>query len=486
MKKVMIGFGLFLVGAQAFAQMANNYNDYQVNSYFNGEYSGYSNSYSNTYSNNYNNYPAMYSGTHNYQDNYQNSSVCTDAITRDLRMGSSNSEVSTLQDYLHDSGYLDATPNGYFGAGTRKAVMLFERDHNLIETGRVGSETSQELNEAICGGDNTTISTVARTTQIPTTYVSQTDPFITTNTFSPNYNSNRSQVTIGNGTISIPSTPALPQPNTSLSPNILPIVPATSQIEGSRIINNGTTGYTVGITQKPSTITVTSPLVSARYKEGDTITVTWVTSNLNANGYQISLENPNGQNKQITITSGNSATILLSKELLDSICNGSCTDNQQDTFRVVVATPVTDIAGVTTNFRAVVSPITIKRATEFLGGVTITATKSPVSSGEAFKLYTSIPTGTLLNGDARNFYSFKIRAICPSNVSVSIAGTPCGVDLPVPFDAPFYNQQIPVTATNTSWYRQDVTFELSVVGINGVILKTSQTKVTIDPNPFNW
>lgn len=465
MKKVMIGFGLFLAGAQAFAGMGYNYNDYQVNSY----------------------------SSFDYSSDYR---VCAVAITRDLRMGSQNAEVTTLQDYLHDEGYLTASPNGYFGSGTRKAVMLFQRDHGISSTGTVGPATRQELNDAICNVDSFSygygssygFASVAPTTQIPTTYVSSVDQFAiptfntplsvsTYNTYpTPNYNSSYP-------VIPVPTVPPV-VPSTLISQAITPIA---TQIQGTTIVNNPGTGYIVGIIPKSASLTVASPLPNSFYVEGDTINLSWSSSNLNALQYQILLENTaTTQSKLITTVSGNSASIFLSKELLDSVCVGTCDSNQQRAFRIVVSTPVTDIAGVTTNFRATVSPVYIKRATPFLGGVSITATKSPVNSGEGFKLFTSIPTGTILETNSNGLYTFKIRALCPVGVTVSIAGTPCGIDIPVPYDAPFFNQQIPVIATSTSWYKQDITFELLIVNLLGQVVSTSRATVTINPAPFNW
>ena len=184
--------------------------------------------------------------------------------------------------------------------------------------------------------------------------------------------------------------------------------------------------------------------------------------------------------------SGNSVSFVLNKELLDLVCATKCDTNQQRSFRVVVSTPVTDIAGNTSNFRAIVTPITIKRATEFLGGISLTTTKNPVNSGEAFRLYTSIPTGSLLDSSNKGLYSFKIRSVCQLSVSISIAGVPCGTDIPVPYDAPFFQQEIPAMITSSSWYKQEITFELVVVNLLGQVVSTSQAKVTVNPAPFNW
>lgn len=75
---------------------------------------------------------------------------CTD-LTKTLSKGSQNSQVLKLQQYLFEGGYLVAKPNGYFGAGTVKAVKSFQYEHQLSETGSLGSATRKKIKDVSCG-----------------------------------------------------------------------------------------------------------------------------------------------------------------------------------------------------------------------------------------------------------------------------------------------------------------------------------------------
>ncbi|WP_306253268.1 peptidoglycan-binding protein [Parvularcula sp. IMCC14364] len=67
----------------------------------------------------------------------------------DLTVGSSGPEVLELQERLADLGYPVGTPDGVFGRGTGQAVVLFQLDYGLEETGDVDETTWSKLNEAV-------------------------------------------------------------------------------------------------------------------------------------------------------------------------------------------------------------------------------------------------------------------------------------------------------------------------------------------------
>jgi peptidoglycan hydrolase-like protein with peptidoglycan-binding domain len=62
-----------------------------------------------------------------------------------LRQGDSGQAVSTLQSRLASLGYYRGVIDGEFGQGTEDAVTQFQRDHNLIPDGIVGSQVYQAL-----------------------------------------------------------------------------------------------------------------------------------------------------------------------------------------------------------------------------------------------------------------------------------------------------------------------------------------------------
>ena len=80
------------------------------------------------------------------------------AVTRDpsaptqapvLRTGSKGDDVTNLQSRLKTLGYYTGEIDGQFGAGTREAVMNFQRQNDLQADGLVGSDTREALYSAM-------------------------------------------------------------------------------------------------------------------------------------------------------------------------------------------------------------------------------------------------------------------------------------------------------------------------------------------------
>jgi peptidoglycan hydrolase-like protein with peptidoglycan-binding domain len=423
---------------------------------------------------------------------------CDVQITRQLSRGSEGVEVTVLQDFLNRAGYLNATPNGYFGPATTAAVRAFQSANYISATGTVGPATRNAINERMCDtdlrGDSMTYygnysSNYGYGYSSGTTYVDLYDPFVkvispvvTTPTVYTNPQnvimpSNYSPygTTVSNSVIT----------SASFAPATVPGIASTN------IIYSPSLGYTYGLTPATGSLTITTPVANSVYNEGDTVYLAWSTNNLNANGFNILLENTStSQSKTVTSTTGNSASFVLSKELLDVVCAGACglnySNNYQGTFRIVVTTPIRDISGTVSTFRAAVAPITIKRPYANFGTVSITTSKTPVTSGEIFKLYVNIPTGASWNSNVYGQYSFKIRAICPAGTTASIAGVSCGNDFVIPFAPTFFQSEIPASIVNTSWYQQNVTFVLTVTNLAGQVLGTSEARVMVNAAPFSW
>lgn len=61
-----------------------------------------------------------------------------------------NNEVSVLQKFLHDHGYLIPKPTGYFGAGTLRAVIKFQKNNKISGTGYVGTLTRAMIKKIDC------------------------------------------------------------------------------------------------------------------------------------------------------------------------------------------------------------------------------------------------------------------------------------------------------------------------------------------------
>lgn len=422
-------------------------------------------------------------------------SRCGMEITRSLSRGSENSEVYMLQEFLARAGYLYATPNGYFGYATERAVMSFQRDNYISRTGTVGPQTRNAINERLCDSDprGDAYNTYGYGYNTGTTYVDPYDPFV--KVISPEPTNPHVYTTPQNGNTTSQSvyynsfvTPG--NTNTSYTSSntsvVIPVQTPSSQIAATNIIYSSQIGYTYGITPTPGSITITSPLERSTYNEGDTINLAWTTKNMNVSTYRILLENiQSGRSREVAVTSNTQASIVLTKDTLDYVCAGGCTSGYQDgSYRISITTPYTDIAGNTSTFKASVSSITINRP---LGSTTVSfsGSKNPVDSGEGFRLYVNIPANALWNTSTSQ-YSIRVRSVCTNNITVSVGGYPCGQDLIVPVPVGTYQQEVPAMITNLTWYSQTATFELTVTGPQGQVVGTATTQVTVNPRPIAW
>jgi len=73
----------------------------------------------------------------------------TGLFRNDLRVGIRNDDVIRLQNELRAGGLFSEQPTGFFGQQTREAVLKFQRERGLPETGLVGRQTREELNRRI-------------------------------------------------------------------------------------------------------------------------------------------------------------------------------------------------------------------------------------------------------------------------------------------------------------------------------------------------
>ena len=122
-------------------------------------------------------------GDYDTQDNSQDCIV----LKNNLRLRSSDTntqgEVTKLQQFLIDEGYLTLSkPTGYFGSGTRNAVMKYQKDIGLDSTGYVGSLTRSKIKDNTCNSDNVSDNNTTSTNN--NSNISATLSFYGTNTIS--------------------------------------------------------------------------------------------------------------------------------------------------------------------------------------------------------------------------------------------------------------------------------------------------------------
>ena len=442
---------------------------------------------------------------------------CETQITKFLQKGSENNDVYVLQQMLSNAGFLGAAPNGYFGYQTESAVRAFQRANSLPSTGTVGSMTRNSVNERLCDVDllDNTYSAYSQYGSFGMyggydgyssgiTYVDQNDPFVkvispletipavyaTPQTFSRSSVVKISPTNLSSFDSSYFS--PFTTSNSIASAQIATQVSSQDGIAGVGVVYNPSSGYTYNIIPKSGSITVASPLVNSIYKEGDTVNLRWITKNIQVTKFSIFLESTiTRQSKFIASTGENSYSVVLTKELLDAVCAGACNNNQQGSFKIVVSTPTTDIAGNGFDLRASVAQVTITRPYT-QGKLLLTVSKTPVSSGEIFRLYVNVPMG--MNASSYMYsnntdyasYTVKIKSQCPSSVTLSLAGALCGQEIIVPYEVSRFSQGIPVSVTNPTWYRQDVSFQVALIAPNGQVVSDADTRVTVNATPFSW
>lgn len=430
---------------------------------------------------------------------------CEVQITSQLSRGSENNDVLILQNLLVRAGFLHAVPNGYFGYQTEAAVRRFQAVNRISTTGVVGPSTRNAVNERLCDFDVVGLGgSYENVYSDGVTYVSSEDPFVQVITPQPTnepfiYTTPQEKTSLFLSSVlgTVASTiSSLVTTNTTISPVVTPnpvqatidtqVSSTITPVHSTQIVYSPSVGYTYGVIPESASVTVTSPAPNTVFKEGDTVTVRWYTTNLKNTTFTLSLENIiSGQNKVITTTTGSSYTFTLTPDLLNEVCSGICTNNQTGSFKIVLSTPASDIAGNISTLKASVAQVTITR-TPILSGVSITTSRSPVNSGDPFKLYVNIPRGASWDAYTTGNYSIRIRPVCPSSVTASVAGAQCGTDFVIPFAPSYFQQEIPTNIINTSWFKQTVTFELTVLNLAGATIGTHSVNVVVNGTPFNW
>lgn len=73
-------------------------------------------------------------------------------LSKDLSLGSKNSDVYVLQDFLVEKGLLTTSSTGYFGDLTKKAVMAYQDSVYLPDSGEVSKLTMKAIMLESCSG----------------------------------------------------------------------------------------------------------------------------------------------------------------------------------------------------------------------------------------------------------------------------------------------------------------------------------------------
>ncbi len=84
--------------------------------------------------------------------------TCVD-LSANVSRYQETASVRSLQGFLYEKGYLKATPNGYFGAGTLAALKAFQKEKGISQTGVAGPLTRQTIKSETCTTGSTKAST---------------------------------------------------------------------------------------------------------------------------------------------------------------------------------------------------------------------------------------------------------------------------------------------------------------------------------------
>lgn len=76
-------------------------------------------------------------------------SVSFASVDKNLKYGQRDKEVTELQEFLIDKGFLKTSPSNFFGLLTLKAVKAYQTSMGVSSTGYVGVLTRQKINDEI-------------------------------------------------------------------------------------------------------------------------------------------------------------------------------------------------------------------------------------------------------------------------------------------------------------------------------------------------
>jgi peptidoglycan hydrolase-like protein with peptidoglycan-binding domain len=71
-------------------------------------------------------------------------------LSSSLKIGGRGNDVKILQDFLISRGYLNGSSTSYFGNGTRLAVMKYQRENGIVQTGTFGPLTKKNIEGKLC------------------------------------------------------------------------------------------------------------------------------------------------------------------------------------------------------------------------------------------------------------------------------------------------------------------------------------------------
>lgn len=400
--------------------------------------------------------------------------ACGYALSRDMAYGSSDrstgGEVTTLQRFLRDNGYLNAIPNGNFGPLTRSALISYQLDSGIYGSGVVDATVRDFINNSYCNGTYTG-QVYSSNTSVPTGY----SDYRTMSGTASYSNTNVSNVS---SVVSV--SPVYTASNVLNSPIVVnqgQVMPYGAPITGCSFVYPGYCNNNSNVS-----LVMTTPKNGAVYREGDTVVANFYL-NGNASNPNIDLILENKTTKERVVlgrSNGGSVSGILTKDLLDRVCANCGIFVNQEYSLVLRATFVEN--GIGRNLESTVTPVFITRqayinSSNFL----VTSTKSTIESGEIARI------GVMVSGNGINTTNVKVglKLLCESGVTGYTCGTKTYLPLTTVVDTATYDevQAISnVTLTNNSYFfTRNAKFVLTLEDANGVVLSEKELQVNVKP-----
>lgn len=117
-------------------------------------------------------------------------SISSASVDKNLKYGQRDKEVSELQEFLIDKGFLNTVPSSFFGLLTLKAVKLYQTSIGVTSTGYVGILTRQKINDELSAelASSTQAELQETGTTTVTTYTKTSNSAVITPTVAPTTN----------------------------------------------------------------------------------------------------------------------------------------------------------------------------------------------------------------------------------------------------------------------------------------------------------
>ncbi len=120
-------------------------------------------------------------------------------MTLGSRDSDTSGEVTLLQDYLRENGFLNSESTGYYGQLTKNAVIAFQKKYGVSQTGYTGLYTRSKIREISCKNAEPIVAVKTTSTSTSTKTSTSTSTATTTTTTTKTATLTTSSIVMGGG-----------------------------------------------------------------------------------------------------------------------------------------------------------------------------------------------------------------------------------------------------------------------------------------------